>query len=238
MTTRRLSRLTLFILALVMGAFVTSCTKTVKYRRPSDTIKPLDTQAKRMILHEDYLFAESNSKKLKSYLLDGLRKQAAKNKRFTIEVVRSGKPIPRNNGNNPVVFVMGDIWLHQGKSSGDEVRIVSRSKSGFNSSRSWDEIEKSKLTKKELQTIVSLYFVEVSSETRLLRATLTTSSDIKSEKKTGGRNVSNNQFSDFYVDKKLEPAHIKIKAGNDIERTDSVLRELADRAVTTHFQSI
>ncbi len=215
-----------------------SCSKTVKFEPLSKKIRPLETRAAKIILHEDYIFADNNAKELKRYLIQHIQNKMKSKSRFQFEFIPSGEKVPRNNSNNALVFVVGDIWFHQGKTSGDQVKKVTRYKRDRYVSQSWDEIEHRKWDKDQLQNFVSLYFLEIGSDTKILRATLTASNDSKEIIRSRNQQLSNKQFSQFYQDKKLQPAHTIIKADNNITDSDKALNELASKAVNTHFNSL
>ncbi|MBU2511411.1 hypothetical protein KJ966_08725 [bacterium] len=221
-----------------LGFLLISCSKTVKYESTTKKVRSLDTSATRVILHEDYIFVEKEAEQLKHYLVRAMQNRMKNNHRFQLEFVPSGQAVPQNDSNHPLVFIIGDIWFNQAKISGNQLEKVTRNQSGFNFSQSWDEIEQRKWDKDQLQTIISLYFIEIGSETRLLRATMTASNDNRQKVWAGNRQISDNQMSQFYRDKELQPAHTEIKADNNITMVGRVFDELADKAVNTHFNSL
>ncbi len=234
----RIERLKTTLLLVCLGTLLISCSKTVKFEPSAKRIRPLDTQATRIILHEDYIFAEKDVGQMKHILVRNIQSRMKSNSRFQFEFIPAGQKVPRNNSNRALVFITGDIWLHQGKTSGDRVEKVTRYKSGFNYNQSREEIERSKWNKNQLQTIISLYFIEIGSETRLLRATMTASNDNRQKVWTGNKQLSDNQVSTFYQDKELQPAHTVVKAGINITGISRALDELIKKAVNTHFNSL
>lgn len=223
---------------LVAGLFLASCTKTVKFEASSRKVRPLDTQARKIVLHEDYIFAEKEAEKLKQQLLKSIRNKMKNQSKFRFEFIPAGKAIPRNSTNKPLVFITGDIMTHKGQTSGKDVKKVTRYKRSKKVSQHWDELENQKWNKNQLQTFITLYFVEIGSETKLLRSTMTASSDNRQRVWTGNKVVSDTQKSAFFEDKKIKPAHTVIQSKETVLNPEKTFAGLALKAVNTHFDSL
>lgn len=226
------------LLLLACTFLVFSCTKTVRYKSKTEQLKPLATKVKKLVLHEDYIFAESNAAPLKDALVKSIQNSLNGQSRFEVEFISSGNPVPRNNSNNALLFIVGDVWLHRGKVSGNSVKKFSRNRRGFNYEESWDELENRRWEKDQLQTIVSLYFIEVGAETRLLRSTITASNDSRQSTWSGSRKLSDSQSSSFFSNKKLQAAHSLIAANTSILNQSNVFQELANKATAKHFSNL
>ncbi len=209
------------------------CTKTVVYDRSNEKIKPLKTRLSRIILHDDYLVAEKGESGLKKQVIQAILTKMRGQKKFKLIHIRSGGKVPENNSSKGYIFLMGNIWKSGGHNSGKEVVKVTRSEYGSGYNRSWDELETRHWSQNVLQTAVSLYFVEITSELKMLRSTMTVSND----KNKTGSGFSGKQYSDFYQDPKISPGHILINAGGNLS-SNSVNRELAIKAVNRHFESL
>ncbi len=223
---------------LCLMLLIVSCSKTVVFEQEAQKALPLKTDARIIRLHEDYLFAERDAQALKEKVVENIRQVMANQQRFRFEFIPSGTKIPKNDSNNESVFLIGDIWMYKGSTSGEQVKKVTRTKSGFGFSQSWDELENRSWRQDNLQTVVSLYFVEVGNETRILRSTITISNDKKTKIQTGGRTISNRQYSQLYRDKELQAGFQLVKSNSSITSTQKALNELARKAVTVHFDAL
>ena len=99
-------------------------------------------------------------------------------------------------------------------------------------------MEKRTWKQDNLQTVVSLYFVEVGSKTKILRSTITISNDKRTKIQTGDRTISNRQYSQLYKDKEIEAGYQQVRSNSSITSTQKALDELARKAVTVHFDSL
>ncbi len=225
-------------LLLYLSLFLTSCTKTVTFDGTTKKIKPLNSNANIIVLHEDYIFAEPQATEVKKYLIEKIQEKMRHFPKYKLMVISSGREIPQNNGNDEMIILMGDIWLHKGTTAGDQVMKVSRSSRSLTSFRTWEEIEQRHWKQNTLQTIISLYFIEVGSSTKILRSTVTASNDKKQVTRVGGRSLSNNQTSQFFQDKEVKAGHQVLKAKNSIDQPRLVFKELAARAADAQLDSL
>ncbi|MBU3915838.1 hypothetical protein KKA14_09915 [bacterium] len=223
------NKMLLFLLFLLFFG----CSKTVIYERPSENIKPLNTKVSIIILHDDYLIAEGGTSGLKKQLIQAILQKMQSQKKFELIHIQSGGKVPENQSKNGYIFLMGNVWKSGGDTSGNEVVKVTKYSSGANYNRSWEELESRHWDQKVLQTAISLYFVEITSELKMLRSTLTVSND----KNKSGSGFSAKQYSDFYKDTTIAAGHILINAEGGLS-SDDVEKELATKAVGKHFESL
>lgn len=233
----RLKNCRLIVLVLILLMFV-ACSKTAVYRPDDQRIRPLKTGAPIIRLHEDFLYAEREAQSLKKEVIASIKQVMSQQDRFRFEFIPSGKEVPRNSTNASNVFLVGDIWFHQGRTSGTQIEKVTRTENGFGYTRSWEELERRQWDKRILQTAISLYFIEIGSETDLLRANITVSADERYQLKQGGRIVTRRQDSQFLKEKDLQPGYRLIRLDTNLEDLENALKELANKAVTVHFDNL
>lgn len=217
---------------------LTSCTKTARYSGTVQKISALKSRATIIVLHEDYIFVEPAAIAFKNQLLTKLRQRLSKTNKYQLQFIASGGQLPKNNSNNSMIFLTGDIWFHKGNTEGYEKVKVKRSSSGYGYTKSWEEMETRNWKQTSLQTIISLYFIEIGEDTKLLRATVTASNDKNQVVFSGSRKISDNQYSRFYVDKNIEPGHQLIKSSSSIHDLRKSFEDLADKALNIHLQAI
>ncbi len=222
----------------LLALFLASCSKTIVFKQEDQKIHPLKTDARILRLHEDYLFADSDARELKQSVIENIKQVMSQQNRYEFEFIAAGEKVPKNNSNNESIFLIGDIWMYKGNTSGSEVEKVSRSQVGFGYTRSWDELERRSWEQDSLQTVISLYFIEVGNKTRILRSTITISNDKKTKIKTGGRTISDRQYSDLFKDKELQAGYQLVESSSSITSTKQALEELAKKAVTVHFDNL
>ena len=232
--TRLIPRISFLCLMLL----VVACSKTVVFKQEAGKSVPLKTDARVIRLHEDYLFAERDAQALKEKVVENIKRVMEQQQRFQFEFVPTGRRVPKNNSNNENIFLIGDIWMYKGSTTGNEVKKVTKRKVKRRLSQSCDELEKRTWKHDNLQTVVSLYFVEIGSKTKILRSTITISNDKRTKIQTGGRTISDRQYSQLYRDKEIQAGYEQVKSNSTITSTQKALDELARKVVTVHFDSL
>lgn len=219
------------MLLLPLLLLVVSCSSTIKYKGSSVQVKPLKTKARNIILHEDYIFSGQISVEIKQLLIDQLLSGLSKYPKYQVQRLKSGVSIPQNNSNKPQILLVANIWHHRGETNGQEVVKVKRHESGINYRKNWEELENRSWEQLENQSIISLYFLEIGKETKLLRATITAVNDKKQKKIKPGHTVEQRKYAMFYQIKGMQPGYDLVSVNSDISQLEQYIPELIEKSI-------
>lgn len=234
----RFMRISCCSLILVVVLLSACSDKIIRYERQEDKIKPLRTKVKTLILHDDYIVAENQSKAFKDFVIKRIVEKIKGNSKFQLIHLKKGSPLPDGNDFKGRIVIVGNIWSRSGSTSGEEVALVRKTKSTKNQRQSWDELERRHWKQDLLQTIISLNFIEITDKTRLLRGVITISNDRHYQLSDNKRKIKDSQFSDLFAVPKLSPGYDHIIIKSTFNKLDTALNSLAQASVNKSFESL